>query len=329
MREHIHAAGWLVVISGALISAPSANAQQQSDTLRNTFGEIGMLDMPSAHLADDGQLAFTFGDVGTTQRYNLSFQALPWLEASFRYSRPFGYLEDRNFYDRSFGVKVRLVREDTIIPDISFGLRDLLGTGVYSSEYVAASKHIGSLDLTGGMGWGRLAGTSALPNPFGYVLSSFKVRNAGVADTGGQFNWRQFFHGPRVGIFGGAIWHTPIDNLSLLGEYSSDKYTGEAIYGGVKVRSPFNVGLNYQFGALSFSGGWFYGTTYGFTVSLSGEHSRRYDHFAKCSGEGRTDGSSGAGARHHRTAECAAANDGPQRLRRCRKSRRSLGSRPD
>jgi hypothetical protein len=87
------------VIASGLAGIPSANAQQQSEYLRNTFGEIGMLDMPSAHMADDGQLAFTFGDVGSTQRYNLTFQALPWLAASFRYSRPFGYLSDRNFSD--------------------------------------------------------------------------------------------------------------------------------------------------------------------------------------------------------------------------------------
>ena len=261
----------VATIGGGLVALSPASAQQQSEYIRDTFGEIGMLDMPSAHLADDGQLAFTFGDVGSTQRYNLSFQALPWLEASFRYSRPYGYLTDPNFYDRSFGAKIRLWREDAIMPDISVGIRDMLGTGVYSSEYVVASKHIGSLDLTGGLGWGRLADAHTIPNPFGYVLSSFKTRNSGVADTGGQFNWRQFFRGPRAGVMGGIVWHTPIDNLSLLAEYSPDTYKGEAINGGLKVRSPVNVGLNYQFGALSLTGGWFYGTTYGLALSIHGD----------------------------------------------------------
>ncbi|HEY0282763.1 MAG TPA: YjbH domain-containing protein [Rhizomicrobium sp.] len=261
----------VALVAGGLAGILPAGAEKQSEHIRNTYGEIGMLDMPSGHMADDGELAFSMGDVGSTQRYNLSFQALPWAEASFRYSRPFGYLSDRNFYDRSFGLKIRLLRENAIVPDVSVGIRDLLGTGVYSSEYVAASKHIGNFDLTAGMGWGRLSDTDTLSNPFGYVLSSFKTRDRGVADTGGQFNWKQFFHGPKVGVFGGAVWHTPIDNLSLMGEYSSDKYTGEALWGGVKVRSPFNVGLNYQFRALSLSGGWFYGTTYGFTVSIHGD----------------------------------------------------------
>ncbi len=262
----------VATIAGGLTAIPSASAQQQSSDIRNTFGEIGILDMPSGHAAPDGELAFTVADVGSTQRYNLSFQALPWLEASFRFSRPVGYTNDRNFYDRSFGTKIRLVQEGTTVPDISLGLRDILGTGVYSSEYLAASKHVGSLDFTAGLGWGRLADTGTIPNPFGYVLSSFNTRTSAFVRTGGLVNLKQFFHGPRTGVFGGVVWHTPIDNLNLLAEYSSDEYTLEARNpGGLKVRSPVNVGLSYRLGVLSLSGGWFYGTTYGFTATFSGD----------------------------------------------------------
>ena len=277
-RVHSCVLGSAAVVAGWLAGVSTASAEQQGDSLRNTFGEIGMLDMPSAHMADDGQFAFTMGDVGTTQRYVLSFQALPWLEASFRYSHVPGFDSDPNFYDRSFGTKIRLWRESTYMPDISVGLRDILGTGIYSSEYLAASKHIGnfaigSFDLTGGIGWGRLSDTGELPNPLGYALSSFKTRDPNVAATGGLVNFKQFFHGPRIGVLGGAIWNTPIDGLSLLAEYSPDKYKKESLYPthGVYVKAPFNVGLNYQIGALSVSGGWFYGTTYGFAVTIHGD----------------------------------------------------------
>ena len=111
------------------------------------------------------------------QRYSLAFQALPWLDASFRYSRvPDWAVTQPHYYDRSFGLKIRLLQETDNLPDVSLGIRDLLGTGVYGSEYLVASKRIGSLDFTGGLGWGRLADNSTLPNPFGYLLSSFKTR---------------------------------------------------------------------------------------------------------------------------------------------------------
>lgn len=273
-RSRRYAICGLIATAGALVHVQPAIAQQQSSTIRDTYGEVGILDMPSAHMAPDGQLAFTVGDVGTTQRFNLAFQALPWLETSFRYSHVVGMFSgynDKHFYDRSFGLKIRLSREGTIAPDISLGIRDLLGTGIYSSEYLAASKHVGNLDFTAGLGWGRLADNGTIPNPFGYVLSSFKTRTSAYVSTGGVINFKQFFHGPRAGVFGGVAWRTPIDNLTLLAEYSSDKYTAENSYpDGIHVRTPFNVGLSYRLDALSLTGGWFYGTTYGFMMSLRG-----------------------------------------------------------
>jgi len=261
----------VAAISGAMISVAPASAQDQTDYIRNTFGEIGILDMPSAHMAPDGQLAFVVSDLGSAQRYNLAFQFLPWLEGSFRYS----HFDPRpRDYDRSFSVKIRLSQEGSNVPDISVGIRDIIGTGVYSSEYLLASKHIGSLDLTAGLGWGRLAGDGTLPNPLGYIFSSFNSPRSSSAVLGGTFNLGKYFHGPKVGVFGGALWHTPIDGLSLLAEYSSDKYPEESSHGGIKVRSPVNLGLSYQmFNSFALSAGWFYGTTYGFTVSLSGDPS--------------------------------------------------------
>ena len=263
----------VATISGGLIPISPADAQQQSNTLRNTFGEVGVLEMPSAHMAPDGQLAFTVGEVAGTQHYNLSFQVFPGVESSFRYSRA-----ARGFYDRSFALKVRLVRESSLLPDVSAGIRDFLGTGVYGSEYIVASKQIGDFDFTAGMGWGRLADNGTLPNPLGQVFSSFNTRasqsNTGGA-TGGLVDLGQFFHGPKVGLFGGIIWQTPIDNLRVMAEYSSDEYKYErtlstgALF---KVRSPVNVGLSYAVSdSLSLTGGWFYGSTYGFTVALSGD----------------------------------------------------------
>jgi hypothetical protein len=236
---------------------------------RNTFGEIGILDMPNARLAPDGEVAFTIGTIGAAQRYTLTFQALPWLETAFRYSR---FSPAPNAYDRSFSLKMRLLNEEEDFADLSVGIRDLLGTGVYASEYIVASKRIGPVDLTLGAGWGRLAGSGALPNPLAQIFSSFQTRG-GTAATGGTVNFGQFFRGARVGLFGGATWHTPIEGLSLFAEYSSDRYTREQLDVPrlFTLRSPVNLGAAYRFGdSFSVQAGWYYGTTYGLRATITG-----------------------------------------------------------
>jgi hypothetical protein len=257
------ALGVMAVASGAL-------AQQRTQDTRDTYGEVGLLDMPSAHMADDGTLDLTAADLGKTQRYALSFQMLPWLETSFRYSHIPDWMGQPSYYDRSLGLKIRLLREAQDGLDASLGVRDLLGTGVYGAEYLAFSKHIGDFDFIAGLGWGRLAGDDTMPNPFGYLSTSFKDRKPPPGDD--TVDIGQLFHGPKTGVFGGVAWLTPIDHLQLIAEYSSDKYTTEgASPGGLKVRSPVNVGLSYSpIGVVSVTGGWMYGSTYGVTVSLSG-----------------------------------------------------------
>ena len=45
------------------------------------------------------------------------------------------------------------------------GLQDAIGTGIYGGEYLVASKRFGPVDLSLGMGWGRLGTGADLPNP--------------------------------------------------------------------------------------------------------------------------------------------------------------------
>src|SRR5581483_6620988 len=124
-----------------------------------------------------GQLSMTAAGFTGTQRYSLGFQILPWLEGSFRYSR----LEIRKpgqgpEYDRSFGLKLRLFQESQYTPEVSLGIRDILGTGVYGQEYLVFTKKIWDLEASAGMGWGRLASDNAITNPLGLISKSFYVR---------------------------------------------------------------------------------------------------------------------------------------------------------
>lgn len=255
----------LLVLMGPAHKACAAGAQ-----IRNTYGEVGLLDMPSAHMVDDGELALTASAIEHTQRLSLSFQATPWLEGSFRYSH---IAPGAQLYDRSFSLKMRLLSEEKNFADLSVGVRDLLGTGTYSSEYLALSKHLGPLDFTAGLGWGRLSDAGELPNPLGYIFPSLKTRGQSTSSTGNTLDLNEYFSGPRVGIFGGAAWQTPVDGLSLIAEYSSDKYTRERSQSpkSFAVRSPVNLGLSYRLENLSIGAGWYYGSTYGVTLSLNAD----------------------------------------------------------
>jgi hypothetical protein len=266
----------ILVCALALVALVPPATAQQAATIRNTYGEVGLLDMPSAHMANDGHFGLNMGDVGNYQRYSFFFQRWPWLETSFRYSRVPYWQGSKIYYDRSLGAKLRLFNERDDFADVSIGVRDALGTGVYGSEYLVASKHFGPLDLTAGLGWGRLAGDQVLPNPVGLVVHSFDTRKS--PSSTGLVDFGEFFHGAKTGVFGGVAWQTPIESLSVLAEYSSDKYANEAAYkGGLVARSPVNVGLSYRpLQSLAISAGWYYGTTYGFTVSLIGDPTTTY-----------------------------------------------------
>lgn len=220
-------------------------------------------------MAPDGELSVGGSFLKNNQHYDLAFQALPWLEATFRYSGLQHFDPAyKVYYDRAFGLKVRLWNESDFLPAVAVGLDDIIGTGVYNGEYVVASKRFGDIDTSIGMGWGRRAGTAQIANPFGLIFRSFKNRQSYFGHAGGA-DFNAFFHGEKVGIFGGAVWHTPLDGLSLLVEYDSDTYSAERATGNLLSRSQVNYGLTYNVTSQTqLSLGWLYGTTLGGGFSL-------------------------------------------------------------
>ena len=212
----------------------------------SNYGGVGLLDMRTARFFPDGYIVLTTSFTEPDDRYTITFQALPWAEMSFRYSITRAIFDTGTpVHDRSFDLKLRLVNEDEYVPQIALGLQDILGTGVYSGEYLAGSKRWGPFDFTLGMGWGRLGSRGTFKNPFGYIGSRFLERtpNTGV---GGLPLFSAYFRGPGVGLFGGVEYHTPIDNLTMKLEYSSDAYDRERSESGKDFSFPFNVGLTYR-----------------------------------------------------------------------------------
>ena len=263
--------GIALALLGHRAPAQSVDSFPQPHT---TYGGIGMIEMPSARMVPDGQLSASFSFSNKIQKYNLNFQALPWLNTSFRYSiLHTSKLDSSNsqYYDRSFGVKIRLSKEGIYRPEISLGVRDIIGSGIYSSEYIVATKRIfRNFDVSLGLGWGRLATADGISNPFKYILKSFSVRsNYAVA---GGFNTNVFFHGPNAGIFGGVAWKTPIPHLSLTTEYSSDRYVLESSHDFIRPKIQVNFGAQYQLSdTVQIGAEWLYGESAGLTLTFTGD----------------------------------------------------------
>ena len=125
------------------------------------FGVKGLIGIPTARMSADGTLTTTAAIQSRTSSYSITYQVTPWLESTFRYT---GFNEFFH-YDRNYEAKVRLWPEQKYLPQVALGIRDLVGTGVYGSEYLVASKKYGNFDVTVGMGWGRLSGRAISITP--------------------------------------------------------------------------------------------------------------------------------------------------------------------
>jgi hypothetical protein len=251
-----------------MVSADPVHAQT-APYVRTNYGTIGMIEMPSARMAPDGELSLGASFSRNIQRYNLGFQVTPWLEGSFRYSGLQNFDSDYPvYYDRSFAMKLRLWEETSTLPAVALGVNDLVGTGIYSGEYLVASKRIGSVDVSLGMGWGRIGSAGTFQNPVAELIPPFRNRPF-LADAGSA-KLNTFFRGPHAGVFGGVVWSTPLSGVDLAAEFSSDAYTYEASRNTFVPKNQFNIGATYHI-TSDFSVGlsWLYGTSIGLNVSLN------------------------------------------------------------
>ena len=212
----------------------------------NSYGYPGLIDMPVADSRPDGELAFTVSSFAGQTRNTLTFQVLPRLSGSFRYSILDNVTRGGTgrLYDRSFSLQYRFADEGRLRPALAIGLNDFLGTGVYASEYVVATKTLGNqVRVTGGIGWGRLAGVGGVNNPLTILDDGFKTRAPRDFGQGGDVEAGQFFRGDAA-LFGGVEWQAG-DRLRLTAEYSSDAYPRETP-AAFSRRSQINFGANYK-----------------------------------------------------------------------------------
>ena len=239
------------IMAGTTAALALMGTQALSQDLSyNLYGVPGLIDTPNARSAPDAEIAATVGGFVLQQRGSFSFQLLPNLSGTFRYSgisQEDGPGTDGTF-DRSFDLRYRFIEETDVLPDVAIGLQDFLGTGDLSAEYIVATKTLNDqIDVTAGIGWGRLGSRNGFDNPLGALDPFFEtrpVRTRAEFQEGGTVTG-QFFRGD-LGVFGGVTYRYS-DKLTFKAEYSSDGYVRETDNGTLDNRSPINVGLNYTY----------------------------------------------------------------------------------
>lgn len=191
----------------------------------NSYGLPGAIDTPTAEMMPDGTLGATLAYSPLSQRNTLIFQALPRVTVGLRYSRietnpAFGGDRRGHIWDRSFDVRFQFLDEDAggWRPAVAVGLQDLLGTGIFSGEYIVATKTINPrLRVSAGLGWGRLASTGG--------IGSFGDRPDPDSGTGGKPNVDEWFRGDVAPFL--SVSYQATDKLRLTAEYSNDNYACE------------------------------------------------------------------------------------------------------
>lgn len=259
----------LALLPGASYAQSFVNERPYSYSL---YGTPGLIDMPTAQSAADAELATTISHFAGSTRATLSFQISPRLSGSFRYTRIANWTVStgEETFDRSFDLRYRLVDEGRYRPAVAVGLQDFVGTGIYSGEYIVATKHFRpQIAVTGGIGWGRFGSYNGFQNPLGVIDKRFEQRPSGFTGRGGQLESSKWFRGDAA-FFGGISWQ-PNDKLTLKAEYSSDAYVTETVPARslFKRRSPLNFGLDYRFREnVHFQAYVLHGSEVGFGVNL-------------------------------------------------------------
>ena len=212
-----------------------------------SYGTIGLIDMPTAASDSDGRLVLSQSGFDGDRRTSLTAQILPRISASFRYSahgRNGNQAGGYSNHDRSFDLRFRAVDEGQYMPALAIGLNDFIGTGWYTGEYVVGTKNVGPVEVTAGLGFGRLATYGGFDSPLGQIDERFKTRAGRDVGRGGELESTEWFKGDAA-AFGGLAWHLG-KGFTAKFEYSSDQYNREARY--FEHQTPWNYGLSWNSG---------------------------------------------------------------------------------
>ncbi|MCC5450242.1 YjbH domain-containing protein [Rheinheimera sp. UJ51] len=264
----------LLCFPAVVVADDSNDSWQQSPSAltQSVRGGVGLWQTPTARMAADGNVSLNYTDNDEYRFWSVSIQLFPWMEATARYtdvrtrlySDFASFSGDQTLKDKGLDVKFRLLQESTYLPEVAIGFNDFGGTGFFESEFVALSKKAGDFDFHLGMGWGYLGAGGNISNPFCELRDSFCKRPRGFSGQGGKIDYNRFYKGP-ASLFGGVVYQTPWQPLSLKLEYEGNNYSTDRA-GELPQDSRWNFGATYQINDFTLDLNYQRGNTFGFGV---------------------------------------------------------------
>ncbi len=103
----------------------------------SNYGGLGLIQNPNGRFLEEGTLAFSWSHNEPYLRGSIIAYPFDWMEASYQYADINNVLYSpveefsgsQSLKDKSFDIKIRLIKESNLFPQVSIGIRDLGGTG--------------------------------------------------------------------------------------------------------------------------------------------------------------------------------------------------------
>ncbi|MEZ5814141.1 MAG: YjbH domain-containing protein [Alphaproteobacteria bacterium] len=222
--------------------APLTYAQTPSTSL---YGPLGLNTVPSARMDKAGTARIGVSTLDPYLHNWLSFQPAAPLSITLRQTAEISGLNDEA--DRLYpglDLKLRLLKETALKPEISIGLQSAIGHKRMAGEYLAISKRYNNFDFTAGLGWGRYAGAAHFKNPLNALGGHFEKKRANDGEAPNRPD--DWFTGEDIGIFGGVEYFTPLKGLSVKLDYGADRFEAEQAAFDFNAPAPWSAGLNYR-----------------------------------------------------------------------------------
>ncbi|OEE90348.1 YjbH domain-containing protein [Vibrio crassostreae] len=254
-----------IIDSSSIRAEKSPFDDTEYRTSQMNFGGVGLMQMPTGRMAPEGEFNFSASFNNEYYFYNVSLQVMPWLETTIRYTQvqdlfySGGGNQDcsqnsfsgcTKYTDKGIDFKLRLIEEGYYLPEVSVGMRDFGGTGLFDGEFVAATKRFGPVDFTLGMAWGYMGTSGNFTNPLCKASDKYCERPSDFKGNGGSVDFERWFKGDAA-IYGGFEYQTPYKPLTLKLEYDGNDYSQDfpVVRGGVDMtqHTPWNVGAVYHF----------------------------------------------------------------------------------